>query len=50
MAVWLDGLESMVEEGDEMAILGHLQQLVPEYTPAARWRTAATAVESEVRA
>jgi FlaA1/EpsC-like NDP-sugar epimerase len=50
MAVWLDGLETMVEEGDEMAILGHLQQLVPEYTPAARWRAAATAVESEVRA
>jgi FlaA1/EpsC-like NDP-sugar epimerase len=43
MTLWLDRLERLVEEGDEFAILAHLKQLVPEYTPVGRWHSIAHA-------
>jgi len=54
MEDWLERLESLVDEGNELAILAHLKHLVPEYTPAGRWRSDAPvhehapAVASEV--
>jgi FlaA1/EpsC-like NDP-sugar epimerase len=41
MEHWLDRLERLVDEGDEFAVLAHLMHLVPEYTPAGRWRSVA---------
>jgi FlaA1/EpsC-like NDP-sugar epimerase len=39
VAAWIEQARRLVEMGDQIELLAHMQELVPEYQPAEHWKT-----------
>ena len=37
---WISELKTLIEQRDDIGALAHMAEIVPEYRPSERWRTA----------